>query len=489
MKGKLIVFEGTDGSGKATQSRLLCDELTRRGISFRKLEFPRYKEESSALIRLYLGGAFGDKPGDVNAYAASVFYSMDRYASYKQDWGAYYEQGGLLIADRYTTSNAVHQTGKLPPEQRDAFLDWLFHFEYDLLGLPEPTRVLYLDMPTEATEQMMRLREAATHTTADIHERDEDYLRRCRENAALGGNALGSTPAEQRERVAAACPALVGLIHQGHEIIISHGNGPQVGMIQAAFDTAAKTNPKVAPMPLPECTAMSQGYIGYHLQQGMRRTLRANGMPWQVATVVTQVVVDPDDPAFGEPTKPIGAFYDEAAAEQMMRDDPSLRMREDSGRGWRRVVASPKPVDIAERRSILNLLDSEYIVIACGGGGVPVVRDAHGDYYGVDAVIDKDFASACLAEAVGADYLFILTAVDHVCLNFGTPEQRALDELHVDEAETYLRAGQFGAGSMQPKVAAAVQFVRSGWRRRAVIASLEQAPAAMRGESGTRIVP
>ena len=208
----------------------------------------------------------------------------------------------------------------------------------------------------------------------------------------------------------------------------------------------------------------------------MRRTLRASGMPWQVATVVTQIVVDPDDPAFDEPTKPIGAFYDEATAQQMMRDDPSLRMKEDSGRGWRRVVASPKPVDIAERRSILNLLDSEYIVIACGGGGVPVVRDSHGDYYGVDAVIDKDFASACLAEAVGADYLFILTAVDHVCLNFGTPEQRALDELHVDEAETYLRAGQFGAGSMQPKVAAAVQFVRSGWRRRAVIASLEQDP-------------
>ena len=169
MKGKLIVFEGTDGSGKATQSRLLCDELTRRGISFRKLEFPRYKEESSALIRLYLGGAFGDKPGDVNAYAASVFYSVDRYASYKQDWGAYYEQSGLLIADRYTTSNAVHQTGKLPPEQRDAFLDWLFHFEYDLLGLPEPTRVLYLDMPTEATEQMMRLREGAPRLIDDIH--------------------------------------------------------------------------------------------------------------------------------------------------------------------------------------------------------------------------------------------------------------------------------------------------------------------------------
>lgn len=187
---------------------------------------------------------------------------------------------------------------------------------------------------------------------------------------ALGGNALGNTPAEQRARVAAACPALVGLIHQGHEIIVSHGNGPQVGMIQTAFDAAAKTNPAVAPMPLPECTAMSQGYIGYHLQQGLRRALRAQGMPWQVATVVTQVVVDPDDPAFCAPAKPIGAFYDAAAAQRMQHSDPTLHMREDSGRGWRRVVASPKPVDIVERRSILNLLDNEYIVIACGGGGI-----------------------------------------------------------------------------------------------------------------------
>ncbi len=182
--GKLIVFEGTDGSGKATQSALLCQELEKRGIAFRKLEFPRYQEESSALIRLYLGGAFGSAPDDVNAYAASTFYSVDRYASYKQDWGGFYESGGLLIADRYTTSNAVHQTSKLPPEKRDAFLDWLFDFEYHLLGLPEPTRVLYLDMPVEATEQMMRLREEATHTKADIHEKDEAYLRRCRENAA-----------------------------------------------------------------------------------------------------------------------------------------------------------------------------------------------------------------------------------------------------------------------------------------------------------------
>ena len=183
MQGKLIVFEGTDGSGKATQSRLLCEELTRRGIPFRKLEFPRYQEESSALIRLYLGGAFGDKPGDVNAYAASVFYSVDRYASYKQDWGAFYEAGGLVIADRYTTSNAVHQVSKLPPEERTVFLNWLFELEYGKLGLPKPDLVLYLDMPTEITEKMMRSREAATGTHADIHEQDEAYLRSCREAA------------------------------------------------------------------------------------------------------------------------------------------------------------------------------------------------------------------------------------------------------------------------------------------------------------------
>ena len=181
MQGKLIVFEGTDGSGKATQSELLCQELTRRGIPYRKLTFPRYQEESSALVRLYLGGAFGQKPGDVNAYAAASFYSVDRYASFKQDWGGWYRQGGLVIADRYTTSNAVHQTSKLPPQERQAFLDWLFDFEYRKLGLPEPDRVLYLDVPTELSEQMMRRREQLTHTTADIHERDEAYLRSCRE--------------------------------------------------------------------------------------------------------------------------------------------------------------------------------------------------------------------------------------------------------------------------------------------------------------------
>ena len=183
MKGKLIVFEGTDGSGKATQSELLCQELTRRGVPYRKLTFPRYQEESSALVRLYLGGAFGQKPGDVNAYAAAAFYSVDRYASYKQDWGAFYESGGLVIADRYTTSNAVHQASKLPEGEREAFLDWLFDLEYRLLGLPEPDLVLYLDMPTEITEKMLRQREQAAGTHADIHEQDEAYLKACRENA------------------------------------------------------------------------------------------------------------------------------------------------------------------------------------------------------------------------------------------------------------------------------------------------------------------
>ena len=193
MSGKLIVFEGTDGSGKATQSKLVCEELDKRGIAYRKLEFPRYSEESSALIRLYLAGAFGSKPEDVNAFAAATFFSVDRYASYKQDWSEFYQQGGLVIADRYTTSNAVHQTGKLPAEERKAFLDWLFDFEYRMLGLPAPTRVLYLDMPTELSGQMMRRREQETGTHADIHEQDAGYLRRCRENAAFVVDYCGWT--------------------------------------------------------------------------------------------------------------------------------------------------------------------------------------------------------------------------------------------------------------------------------------------------------
>lgn len=304
---------------------------------------------------------------------------------------------------------------------------------------------------------------------------------------ALGGNALGDTAAEQRARIDAAAPALVGLIAQGHEIIVSHGNGPQVGAISLAFATAAEHTDRVPTMDLPECTAMSQGYIGYHLQQGIARELRRVGMPWHVASVVTQVEVDPADPAFAHPTKPIGGFYDEATARSMMAADPDLTMVEDSGRGWRQVVASPRPVGIVEKDSILNLLDHEFIVVACGGGGIPVVRTPAGDHRGVAAVIDKDFASAALAEAVGASYLFILTAVDRVAVDFGTPTQRDLADIDLVEAQRLVDEGQLGAGSMLPKVQAAMAFAASGPGRRAVICSLEKAPLAMSGESGTTI--
>ena len=180
MSGKLIVFEGTDGSGKATQSKLVCEELDKRGIAYRKLEFPRYSEESSALIRLYLAGAFGSKPEDVNAFAAATFFSVDRYASYKQDWGKWYEDGGVVLSDRYTTSNAVHQTSKEPEDQQDAYLHWLYDFEYEKLGLPRPDLTIYLDVPTDFTEKLLRGREADTNTKADIHEQDMQYLATCR---------------------------------------------------------------------------------------------------------------------------------------------------------------------------------------------------------------------------------------------------------------------------------------------------------------------
>lgn len=304
---------------------------------------------------------------------------------------------------------------------------------------------------------------------------------------ALGGNALGNTPEEQLKRIDEAAPSLIGLIKQGHEIIVSHGNGPQVGMIKLGLDTAADINEKIARFPLPECTALSQGYIGYHLQNGILRQLRIEGMPWHVATVITQMEVDPQDPAFKNPTKPIGAFYTEEEAKKLMAENPGMVFKEDAGRGWRQMVASPKPIDIVEKDSILNLLDHEFIVIACGGGGIPVIKDADGDYEGVPAVIDKDFASAKLAELVDADYLFILTAVDRVCINFGKPNQEELKEITVEKAKALSAEGHFAPGSMLPKVEAAIKFAESKNGRRAVIASLEKAPLAMKGESGTVI--
>ncbi len=314
------------------------------------------------------------------------------------------------------------------------------------------------------------------------------FVRPDRVVVALGGNALGNTPAEQIENVNNAARALLGLIEQGNEIIITHGNGPQVGMIQNAF-AAAHDAIGTPAMELPECGAMSQGYIGYHLQQAIGREMHRRYKRWHAATVVTQIEVDPDDPAFQNPTKPIGPFLSEEAARAAMAEDPSKTYVEDSGRGWRRVVASPEPKKIVEAESILNLLDNQFIVIACGGGGIPVVRDWQdkGTYKGVPAVIDKDMAGELLAEDCVAQCLFLLTAVEHVAVNWGTPEQRELEDITADEAERLADEGQFGKGSMEPKVRAAIKFVRSGKDRVAVIGALDKASETMAGLSGTRI--
>lgn len=304
---------------------------------------------------------------------------------------------------------------------------------------------------------------------------------------ALGGNALGDTPDEQKKRIDATAPALVGLISQGFEIVVSHGNGPQVGMINLAFAEGAKANSKIPTMELPECTAMSQGYIGYHLQNGLKRELRREGMPWHVATMVTQVVVDKNDKAFENPSKPIGPYYTEEEANSLSEKNPGAVYAEDAGRGYRRMVPSPKPCDIVERDSILNLLANEFVVIACGGGGIPVIKRGDGDYEGVPAVIDKDFASELLAEVIDADYLFILTAVPRVAINFGKPTQTFIDKMTVAQAKKYCEEGHFAPGSMLPKVLAAIKFAESKIGRRAVIASLEDAPLAIRGLAGTEI--
>lgn len=302
---------------------------------------------------------------------------------------------------------------------------------------------------------------------------------------ALGGNALGNNPVEQQLMIDNAVQSLIDLVKQGHEIIISHGNGPQVGMINLAFDSASENNNKIAKMELPECTAMSQGYIGYHLQKGLKKELLKEKMPWNAVTLITQVVVDKNDAAFLKPTKPIGGFYDEASAMQIMEENPKVIFAEDAGRGWRRMVASPKPIDIVEKESILTLLNNGFIVIACGGGGIPVIVNENNDYEGIPAVIDKDFASAKLAELVDADYLFILTAVDRVAINWGKPNQEELSEMSTDQAEQYCKEGYFAPGSMLPKVQAAIQFAKSGSGRKAVIASLKNASLAVKGQSGT----
>ena len=303
---------------------------------------------------------------------------------------------------------------------------------------------------------------------------------------ALGGNALGKTISEQAEVVKGTAKAVAGLVRAGHQVVISHGNGPQVGMIQNAMDNLVVMHENYKQVPLPTSVAMSQGYIGYHLQKGIQKELTREGMPWHVATMVTQVEVDENDEAFKNPTKPIGIYYTEDEAKKLMAENPEKVYIEDAGRGYRRVVASPLPKNIVEKDSILNLLDNEFVVIACGGGGIPVIKTQDG-YKGVDAVIDKDFASALLAESVDAKYLFILTAVDRVSLNYGKPDEKVLEKMSVKEAEQYCNEGHFAPGSMLPKVKAGIKFAKSKKGRRAVIASLEKAPLAIRGLSGTII--
>ena len=301
---------------------------------------------------------------------------------------------------------------------------------------------------------------------------------------ALGGNALGNTPAEQLELVRQTAKPIVDLIEAGNQVIIAHGSGPQVGMINLGMSTAAEAGAIKSDMPFPECGAMSQGYIGYHLQNSIANELAARGIRKTVGTLVTQVLVDEKDPAFQKPSKPVGAFYDKATADKIAAER-GYTMVEDAGRGWRQVVPSPKPVDVVEKDMVNALVDAGFVVITVGGGGIPVVKK-DGRLVGTPAVIDKDFASAKLAELIGADMLVILTAVDRVAINWGKPDQKELAEMTVAEAERYCGEGHFAPGSMLPKVQAAMSFAKAGGT--AIIASLANAAAALRGESGTRIV-
>lgn len=304
---------------------------------------------------------------------------------------------------------------------------------------------------------------------------------------ALGGNALGKTPKEQLGLVKNTAKPIVDLIQEGHEVVLAHGNGPQVGMINLAMETASTHEGAGTPeMPFPECGAMSQGYIGFHLQNAIREELLSREMKTPVATVVTQVIVDKDDPAFTNPTKPIGSFYSKEEADKLAADK-GYNMVEDAGRGWRRVVPSPIPVDVAEKETVSTLVDAGHVVITVGGGGIPVVQEGNG-LVGVPAVIDKDFASAKIAEILDADYLIILTAVEKVAINFGKENEEWLSELDIPTAERLVGEGHFAPGSMLPKVRAAMQFAESKPGRRALITSLEKAKDGITGKTGTLIV-
>lgn len=303
---------------------------------------------------------------------------------------------------------------------------------------------------------------------------------------ALGGNALGSTPEEQLELVKHTAQNIVDMVAEGINVVVSHGNGPQVGMIESAFDYANAHDGKTPAMPLPECGAMSQGYIGYQLSQALLGELKERGIMRSSVALITQTVVDADDPAFKDPTKPVGAFLTEDEAVRLAAETGAM-FKEDAGRGWRQVVASPQPQRIVEFDAVKDLMNDGYVVVCAGGGGVPVVEDASG-YHGVPAVIDKDRSSAKLAAEFEADMLVILTAVEKVAINFNTPEQEEIDVMDVAQVERYIAEGQFAPGSMLPKVEACIEYVRAYPEGRALITSLESAAAGIKGQTGTLIV-
>ncbi len=301
---------------------------------------------------------------------------------------------------------------------------------------------------------------------------------------ALGGNALGNDIDEQKEAVANTAKVIVDLAEQGLDIIVTHGNGPQVGMIQNAMDNLAITNEKYKQIPLPTSVAMSQGYIGIDLQNAIKYELYERNIDGKVSTILSQVEVDKEDPAFQNPTKPIGRFLTKEEAEEM--EAKGIRCMEDAGRGYRIVVASPMPKRIRELETIKSLVNAGHIVITCGGGGIPVVNE-NGKLVGCNAVIDKDNASSLLASELGADFLVILTAVEKVAINFGKENQEWLSDLTVDQAEKYIEEEQFAKGSMLPKVEAAIRFAKSGEGRTTLITLLEKAADGIAGKTGTLI--
>lgn len=301
---------------------------------------------------------------------------------------------------------------------------------------------------------------------------------------ALGGNALGDDLAGQMQAVRHTARTIVDLIALGHQVVVTHGNGPQVGMINQAFEAAAKTEAHTPMLPMSVCVALSQGYIGYDLQNAIREELLSRQLDIPVATLITQVEVDANDKAFLNPTKPIGSFFSKEEAEKLSQN--GYIMKEDAGRGYRRVVASPMPVDIIEKQTVKALMDDCHVVITVGGGGIPVIREGN-HLRGASAVIDKDWASAKLAEMIDADLLIILTAVEKVAINFGKPEEQWLDNLSLRDAERFIAEGHFAKGSMLPKVEAAAAFARSRPGRQALITMLSKAKEGTEGKTGTMI--